>query len=49
MKRQYLGGSKGSFKWDYHHFLVEALGYSQLTIAWIMTADDNGPLWQHRA
>lgn len=43
MKRQYLGDSKDSFKWDYLHFLVEALGYSQLKIAWMMTPDDNGP------
>lgn len=43
MKRQYLGDSKDSFKWDYHHFLVEALGYRQFTIAWVMTDDDNGP------
>jgi hypothetical protein len=40
MKRQYLGDSKDSFKWDYHHFLVQALGYSQLKIAWMMTPDD---------
>ena len=26
MKRQYLGDSKDSFKWDYHPFLVDALG-----------------------
>lgn len=43
MKRQYLGDSKDSFKWDYHHFLIEALGYSQLKIAWMMTPDDDGP------
>ncbi len=43
MKRQYLGDSKDSFKWDYFHFLVEQLGYSQLKIAWMMTPDDNGP------
>ena len=43
MKRQYLGDSKDSFKWDYHHFLVEALGYSHLNIAWMMTPDDGGP------
>lgn len=43
MKRQYLGDSKDSFKWDYHHFLVESLGYSQLQIVWMMTPDDNGP------
>lgn len=43
MKRQYLGDSKDSFKWDYHHFLVEALGYSHFKIAWMMTPDDHGP------
>jgi hypothetical protein len=43
MKRQYLGDSKDSFKWDYHHYLVETLGYSQLKIAWMMTPDDHGP------
>jgi len=42
MKRQYLGDSKDSFKWDYLHFLVEALGYSHLNIAWMMTPDDYG-------
>lgn len=42
MKRQYLGDSKDSFKWDYHDFLVKALGYSQLQIAWMMTPDDGG-------
>ena len=42
MKLQYLGDSKDSFKWDYHHFLMEALGYSQLTIAWMLTPDDGG-------
>lgn len=42
MKRQYLGDSKDSFKWDYLHFLVEALGYRQLEIAWVMSADDGG-------
>lgn len=43
MKRQYLGDSKDSFKWDYHHYLVEALGYGHLKIAWMMTPDDAGP------
>ena len=43
MKLQYLGDSKDSFKWDYHHFLVEALGYNGLKIAWMMTPDDGGP------
>lgn len=42
MKRQYLGDSKDSFKWDYHHFLVDHLGYSQLKIVWMMTPDDQG-------
>jgi hypothetical protein len=42
MKRQYLGDSKDSFKWDYLHFLVEALGYRRLKIAWVMSADDGG-------
>lgn len=43
MKLQYLGDSKDSFKWDYHHFLLEALGYSHLKVAWMMTPDDGGP------
>lgn len=43
MKLQYLGDSKDSFKWDYHHFLVESLGYERLQIAWMMTPDDHGP------
>lgn len=42
MKLQYLGDSKDSFKWDYHHFLMEALGYSHLKVAWMMTPDDGG-------
>ena len=41
MKLQYLGDSKDSFKWDYHHFLVQALGYSRLKIAWVITPDDD--------
>ena len=40
MKLQYLGDSKDSFKWDYHHFLTHALGYSKLHVAWMMTPDD---------
>ena len=40
MKRQYLGDSKDSFKWDYHHFLMNSLGYRQLRIAWMLTPDD---------
>lgn len=46
MKRQYLGDSKDSFKWDYHHFLLQALGYEQLTIAWVMNADDDSTYGQ---
>lgn len=42
MKRQYLGDSKDSFKWDYHDYLVHALGYEHLKIAWMMTPDDGG-------
>ncbi len=42
MKRQYLGDSKDSFKWDYHNFLLQALGYNKLQIAWMMTPDDHG-------
>jgi hypothetical protein len=40
MKLQYLGDSKDSFKWDYHHHLVSALGYDKFTIAWMLTPDD---------
>jgi len=32
MKLQYPGDSKDGFKWDYHHFLMEALGYSRLKL-----------------
>lgn len=42
MKRQYLGDSKDSFKWDYHHYLMEALAYDHLKIVWMMTPDDGG-------
>lgn len=43
MKIQYLGDSKDSFEWDYHHFLIEKLGYKQFKIDWMMTPDDHGP------
>jgi hypothetical protein len=43
MKRQYFGDSKDCFKWDYHHYLVDALGYRQLQIVLMMTPDDDGP------
>lgn len=42
MKRQYLGDSRDSFKWDYHHYLVCELGYPELQVVWMMTADDGG-------
>lgn len=41
MKLQYLGDAKDAFKWDYHHYLVDALNYAQLRIAWMMTPDDS--------
>ncbi len=41
MKRQYLGDSKDSFKWNYLDFLVRSLGYTNLQIAWMMTPDDS--------
>ena len=41
MKRQYLGDSKDSFKWDYHDYLVSELGYPALVIALMMTPDDS--------
>lgn len=40
MKLQYLGDSKDCFKWDYHHFLADALGAEQLQVVWMMTPDD---------
>ena len=43
MKRQYFGDSKDCFKWDYHNYLVDALGYRQLQIVLMMTPDDDGP------
>ncbi|MGB8813237.1 MAG: hypothetical protein WCC57_08625 [Paracoccaceae bacterium] len=42
MKRQYLGDSKDSFKWDYHDHLVRMLGYQTLKVAWMMKPDDGG-------
>jgi len=41
MKKQYLGDSKDSFKWDYHDYLTTALKYPVLNIALMMTPDDN--------
>jgi hypothetical protein len=40
MKKQYLGDSKDSFKWDYHDFLAEELNYPVLNIILMMTPDD---------
>ena len=40
MKRQYLGDSRDSFKWDYHRHLVPALGARELQIVWMMAPGD---------
>ena len=40
MKKQYLGDSKDSFKWDYHDFLVRELNYSFLNIVLMLTPDN---------
>jgi len=40
MKRQYLGDSKDSFKWDYHDYLTASLGYPKLNIMLMLTPDD---------
>jgi hypothetical protein len=42
VKRQYLGDSKDSFKWDYHDYLVSELKYPRLTVALMLTPDDAG-------
>ena len=41
MKRQYLGDSKDSFKWDYHDYLTSALRYPSLNIILMLTPDDH--------
>jgi hypothetical protein len=41
MKRQYLGDSKDSFKWDYHDHLTSALQYPRLNIILMLTPDDH--------
>ena len=41
MKRQYLGDSKDSFKWDYHDYLTAALGYPLLNVMLMLTQDDD--------
>ncbi|NQU09125.1 MAG: hypothetical protein HQ583_11205 [Candidatus Abyssubacteria bacterium] len=40
MKLQYLGDSKDSFKWHYHDYLAQELGFPLLNIAFMMTPDD---------
>ena len=40
MKLQYLGDSKDSFKWDYHDYLTNALGFKVLNILLMMTPND---------
>ncbi len=40
MKRQYLGDSKDSFKWDYHDYLASALRYPRLNMVLMLTPDD---------
>ena len=42
MKLQYLGDAKDSFKWDYHDYLVDSLGYRSLNLVLMMTPDDGG-------
>lgn len=41
MKRQYLGDSKDSFKWDYHDYLTAALGYPLLNVMLMLTQPDD--------
>ena len=40
MKKQYLGDSKDSFKWDYHDFLVRELNYQVLNVVLMLTPDN---------
>jgi hypothetical protein len=40
MKKQYLGDSKDSFKWDYHDFLVRELNYQFLNVVLMLTPDN---------
>jgi hypothetical protein len=35
MKRQYLGDSKDSFKWDYLDFMTRTLGFHYFQVVWI--------------
>lgn len=40
MKKQYLGDSKDSFKWDYHDFLVRELSFHIFNVVLMLTPDD---------
>ncbi len=42
MKKQYLGDSKDSFKWDYHDFLARELNSQVLNVVPMLTPDDKG-------
>jgi hypothetical protein len=48
MKRQYLGDSKDSFKWDYLDYLTTRLEAPMLQVAWMMTPDDRSSDGQTR-
>ncbi|MCX5636439.1 MAG: hypothetical protein NTX52_01940 [Planctomycetota bacterium] len=41
MKKQYLGDSRDSFKWDYHDYLTSALGFFALNVVLMLTPDDD--------
>lgn len=41
MKRQYLGDSKDSFKWNYHDYLASAIGFSVFNVVLMLTPDDD--------
>jgi hypothetical protein len=41
MKRQYLGDSKDSFKWDYLDYLTTGLDYPLLNVMLMLTPDDS--------
>jgi len=40
MKLQYFGDSQDSFKWDYHDYLTDILGFETLNILLMLTPDD---------
>lgn len=43
MQCRFLGDANDCFKWDYLHFVVQALGQSSLQIVWMMDPDDGEP------